>query len=211
MYLIISFICIIFNNKFNHNYNNNINFIYIAKYIHKLTILIYLFLRSDFPALCVAENENNCQTSHSIVCKQWSFFSFGLFLRQSSKIQNVSISESTSSSSRDCTSLWWKVNRTFFTVLNCQEKKQCMGVSQFITKDSKKCRHVKSSLLIILQQLLYKNGQIHKRTGRVLFGGGGGEAEFSCPNLFPLLAENQVVLPEYYLIFCQKFAIWNIL
>ena len=48
----------------------------------------------------------------------------------------------------------------------------------------------------------------HKRTGRVSFR----EAEVSCLNIFfHCLHENQVVLPEYYLIFCPKMAIWKIL
>ena len=72
-------------------------------------------------------------------------------------------------------------------------------------------------LRIVYKKILQYNLLIvitwqHKRTGRVSFRGGGGGGEVSCPNIFVhCLHENQVVLPEYYLIFWPKMAFWKIL
>ena len=50
---------------------------------------------------------------------------------------------------------------------------------------------------------------IHKRTGRVLFGGGGGGGgggglKSLARILLHYLHKNQVVLPKHYLIFCSR-------
>ena len=48
----------------------------------------------------------------------------------------------------------------------------------------------------------YKNQYIHRRTGPVSFRGGGGGAEVSCPHILSIACpKNQVVLPEFYMIF----------
>ena len=51
----------------------------------------------------------------------------------------------------------------------------------------------------------------HRRTGPFFFlGGGGGEAEVSCPNICPLLTRKiKCILPEYYIcwskmVSCKK-------
>ena len=45
----------------------------------------------------------------------------------------------------------------------------------------------------------------HRRTGPVLFGGLGVLPKYCLQHLL----ENQVVLPEYYLLLCQKMTIWK--